>query len=557
MAKQDLMNAVAPDKDTILTYIKTFGGCDAPIGIDAVLEPWAKQKHMLWYLLGRQLTREYDITISKSFDVLIGSLSNLYSFNRDSGTVKHGKPGVQKNQFIQEYISVVSSIYDESGETHSTLLYRLLNAFTFTRETISLPNKKQIVEYQGQKITLQEGMKPMRAIGKVVSLLGASKFPHFEEFRIQHSNIFTGKTIEGTLVLSIHPLDYLTISDNANGWSSCMSWTLPDLGCYKKGTLEILNSNNVLIAYLKSDSDFEFTPGYTWNNKSWRSLVVVNKNLIVAGKAYPYEHADLSQKVVEILRQLAKDNLHWKYKYGVQEYKDLDSVWNKHMLEDRKWDKTKQNRNILIDSKFMYNDMMKDENDTSFWCVRNKTNKQKVLSMAGKTYCLDCGKETPYHGSEGEEILICNDCFDTHTCTGCSKYIHETDPVLLHKGEAYCLECYSNFKICPNCLETVKYGREYVVPHTQKVLDTFQKQGEDRIPFLSYWFSAKELTMDFDCSVVEVCDGCVNTMKQKQEIKYINKTWLAYLTEVYPADSEYVLSRKKSAWSRLYDSVDS
>ena len=72
----------------------------------------------------------------------------------------------------------------------------------------------------------------------------------WEEIRLAHSQIFNTNKMTGTLCLSIHPLDYATASDNDNGWSSCMSWR--DDGCYRMGTVEMMNSPMVICAYFAS-----------------------------------------------------------------------------------------------------------------------------------------------------------------------------------------------------------------------------------------------------------------------------------------------------------------
>ena len=38
------------------------------------------------------------------------------------------------------------------------------------------------------------------------------------------------------------------MSDNNSGWESCMSWR--NNGCYRRGTVEMMNSPYVIVAYL-------------------------------------------------------------------------------------------------------------------------------------------------------------------------------------------------------------------------------------------------------------------------------------------------------------------
>jgi hypothetical protein len=74
----------------------------------------------------------------------------------------------------------------------------------------------------------------------------------FKKWQTWLSTICTVKEYKTNLVLSIHPIDFMTSSDNASGWTSCMNWR--DDGGYSSGTIEMMNSNMVIIAYLENNS---------------------------------------------------------------------------------------------------------------------------------------------------------------------------------------------------------------------------------------------------------------------------------------------------------------
>lgn len=73
-------------------------------------------------------------------------------------------------------------------------------------------------------IKIRTGEKLMKVLGKFAKAWDIE--PEFENFRRAHSMILNQKTLDGELCLSIHPLDYITMSDNNNDWDSCMSWGL-------------------------------------------------------------------------------------------------------------------------------------------------------------------------------------------------------------------------------------------------------------------------------------------------------------------------------------------
>jgi hypothetical protein len=115
------------------------------------------------------------------------------------------------------------------------------------KESLSFVSPKD-----GSKVTITLGMKFMKALGKVVEAYNLDQ-EMFEEFRIAHSQILNDKKLSGRLCLSIHPLDYMTMSDNESDWGSCMSWR--EGGCYRRGTVEMMTSPVVVVAYLKSEID--------------------------------------------------------------------------------------------------------------------------------------------------------------------------------------------------------------------------------------------------------------------------------------------------------------
>ena len=127
------------------------------------------------------------------------------------------------------------------------------------------------------------------------------------EFFTEISRVKQSTKFKGTLCLSIHPMDYITMSDTPYGWTSCMSWG--DDGEYKRGTMEMLSSPMCVIAYLKGSEDLE---GY-WNGKIWRELFMVTPEIILGVKGYPYHHEIIEEYIMNWLRELAENNCGWKY----------------------------------------------------------------------------------------------------------------------------------------------------------------------------------------------------------------------------------------------------
>ena len=170
-------------------------------------------------------------------------------------------------------------------------------------------------------LELKSDMKLMRMMAKIVDWFELDK-EAFEQFRILHSRVLNDRMINANITLSIHPLDYLTMSDNACDWESCMNWYQG--GDYRLGTVEMMNSPVILEAYV--ESEHPYCPidrdNRTWSNKRWRCLYIVNKDIITEIKQYPYNNIYLRDYVLNKIKQLAEQNMGWHYDDKMYEYKD-------------------------------------------------------------------------------------------------------------------------------------------------------------------------------------------------------------------------------------------
>lgn len=100
--------------------------------------------------------------------------------------------------------------------------------------------------------------------------------------------------VNGTLYISVDPLDYLTISENNSGWRSCHALD----GEYRAGNINYMVDETTLVAYLASDQEQQlksFPEGFKWNNKKWRMLIHTNNfnSIIYYNRQYPFDSKDL------------------------------------------------------------------------------------------------------------------------------------------------------------------------------------------------------------------------------------------------------------------------
>ena len=405
-----------------------------------LLREWEDRKgEYLFRLFGEQLILRKEVTYNKSQAELMSEMSDI--MNSCYGRV--GRSGAEFYNAIIEF----SLQHPALNENERQNIYNFFNMRTLVENrfdgiSFEIPNPK------GKPLKFAHGCKVTKALGKLAE---AYDLPGFEDFRICHSQILNQKTLTGTFCLSIHPLDYMTMSDNKSGWDSCMSWNRE--GGYRQGTVEMLNSSCVVVAYLASDMDMSIECGHqsfmSWNNKKWRELMIVHKDMIASIKGYPYDNSDLTNEAISWLRELARENCNWEY----QDVQDLVYENNSPLTYNG------SELRVCFETDYMYNDfgavthsiaLSTDMDIEENYHVRKNYCGQQVyhLIYSGRNQCMVCGDQNVE--LDDESCLACLSCQWQARCNECGDMCgddyYEVD------GNIYCDHCYSHY--VRNCAVT-------------------------------------------------------------------------------------------------------
>lgn len=289
---------------------------------------------------------------------------------------------------------------------------------------IHLPN--------GKSIKIEQGSKPLKMIGKIVAAFDDDKLKDaFENYRLMHSRVLNTKKQTGTMCLSIHPLDYITMSDNNSKWQSCMNWR--HNGCYRRGTVEMMNSENVIVAYLRSNKGELILPnGNSWNNKKWRSLYIFDEDFITNVKDYPYFSEKFDTFILEWLRELAQENLGISY----SEVKD----WEYPYIPNTE-------KELLFETDAMYNDFENDSANLGVFNYENIANwkSTRTCEYSGPDICFCCGGSCNCY--EDESYVICEDCVKVpySYCRCCGDPLWNEEDILRDDtGNCFCEDCFES-----------------------------------------------------------------------------------------------------------------
>lgn len=454
--------------------------------VEKILTGWTENKDNLYKLLGNNLIIEQSISVQKDegmiqdeiYDVLLSyraktrfadmwyQLINGFRWHEFHCDIFCQHPELKN--LILNTDSNLKGIIDEG--LRSLISSYALSRNIYSGKEFSLPSP--IASKSPLKIN--NGCKTIKAIGKIVDFFGLDK-ELFEEFRLAHSLCLNQKMLKGTLCLSIHPLDYMTMSDNGYDWNSCMSWI--GGGDYRQGTLEMMGSRWVVVAYLKGDEPYKPIYGdFEWSNKKWRQLFVVHKDILLGIKSYPYSNDALTTTTLGILKDLALKNLGWGFP------KTISKIDNnkKNILATTKESEVY----IYLLMHHMYNDICRGH----FAYVNSNIPANFELYLSGPAYCLACGTELH---CECEASLLCENCGHSYICDCCDRYTNE--PMYINDGDTLvCPDCYyEETAMCPHCGERV---------WTSDLYEVYLKSGSKGSHFTT-----------------GICDYCLNCDTDKVE----------------------------------------
>lgn len=121
-----------------------------------------------------------------------------------------------------------------------------------------------------------------------------------DDYITKYSMLLQSFKAKGELVLSIDPIDYLTMSFNHSGWTSCHDFH----GLYSTGPFAYLQDSATVIAYVKgNDINIE---GITISNKIWRQVVYISNDnkFAIQCRQYPNVNRNNSKTASNLLIKL-------------------------------------------------------------------------------------------------------------------------------------------------------------------------------------------------------------------------------------------------------------
>lgn len=437
---------VIPENERYLidSYINEYAGVGSNrASLDHILRIWAQNKEKLYGFFGNQLQIKKKIEYKMPKETLMDNMRKLFA---------------NDSRFYSIYIKFRQWFQSEDipldAKENANLLREIFSARILADNYIDLFYCNGPIKIQapsGKIIGIQDGAKPIKIISKIAKEFNILTDEEIEYIRIKHSQVLNQKTIKGTLVLSIHPLDYMTMSDNASGWSSCMSWQ--ETGCYRRGTVEMMNSDNVVVAYIEGEQPMKiYTPEGVkeWNNKKWRQLFVVDEEIISSVKSYPYFNEEFTLSALEWLSDLLEAN-------GGIDFCKHNFIFEECDVYDKNFSKE-------YSFNFYTNDMYNDFYTTIHYArISNPEATFYDVNYSGPRECMNCGDINCYFDDDDAPLLCCEECDESESCYECGC---RNTPIYELDGACYCDECYSERarnEFLTNEIHDVEYMDNFII----------------------------------------------------------------------------------------------
>lgn len=444
-----LMNMISKEEQALISayresYIEdhTDRICDN----EYLLRVWQEEKSkFLANIFKDSLILKKEVVVKSPRALVVEEMEKrLIYFPFIDGDVDPGTP----KDFSRQIIDLVDELYEKKcidsalRDAMHHIDGELLadNRFVDRWEPTCKRNFK--VTYPSDKeksFTISYGMKLMKVYNKFATAFGIAGF---DEYAVAHSQILNTTNLKGTLCLSIHPLDYMTMSDNDSNWTSCMSWK--NGGEYRQGTVEMMNSDCIVVGYLESSTPMDIF-GAKWNNKKYRSLYCVNKDIIANIKGYPYKSLEIDKIIINWLKELVETNTNIKYESDII---DFNSNENDYYLDFR--------------TNIMYNDCcnIKGHKTCHIGYVSDLTSHDCYVCYSGPNECMCCGA-TEVMDDRCESDLICESCDDYCYCDHCGDRYY-SDEICHIDGLFLCEYCYNEI-VAKDFFDGTEYLRDNMV----------------------------------------------------------------------------------------------
>lgn len=308
------------------------------------------------------------------------------------------------------------------------------------------------------EVRVHAGQKTSRIVNKLLCYLGFDKIDGYNREFAKYADSLSPLTIKRHTILSLNPLDYLTMSFG-NSWASCHTIDkknrrgMPNnySGCYSSGTISYMLDPSSMVLYTV---DAAYNGNEYWTQpKINRQMFHYGEEKLVQARLYPQDN-DGADSVYTPYRNIVQDiistifnfpNL-WTLSKGIDNASRYIYSYGTHYRDYEHYNNCSLSR------------VKGSENDESFVvgarpiCVNcgERHSTETNINHCGYARCADCGCQLSEEDAiEIDGEIYCRGC--CHWCERCDQYVHEDTTWIEGYGHV-CATCLDrDFMYCEVC----------------------------------------------------------------------------------------------------------
>ena len=444
--------------------LEDFGYDPTQGALKEILRVWRKNKEQLISLLARH----------PAWD----SENCMIVFDHDY------ERGIQMDA-IREFIAWIDG---ESVHLPSMMRFWILSAEPYVSEKWV----RRFKDCEGW--TVHRGEKTSRVVNRLCKQLEIGNLAEYDREFAKYADAITPLKIRRHTVISVNPLDYLTMSFG-NSWSSCHTIDKENKrknggssynGCYSSGTISYMLDSTSVIMYTIDENfdgrDYWRAPGKI-NRQMWH--IAPNADFMVQGRMYPQDN-DGAKEIYDLFRAIMQKvmsecggfpNL-WKLRRGTEEIDPFVDSEGTHYMDYKYYNSCTVSINKSIDMDAVEN-----------------------ITIGHPPICIKCGE---YHDIE-DSIQCC----PSRSCAHCGANVSDDPDAVEIDGEWYCGEC---VEYCSDCGEWYLIRElHYLENYGRYVCDNCLSDHYYRCDVCGEYMKERDIDYFYEDGYgdrVPVCDSC-------------------------------------------------
>lgn len=444
--------------------------------LDSIIDEWADKKGGLIeafkkhpnYQPGKFMIA-FDFDCERSID-----MKEVLEFSSWIRSIKR-----ERREYLPKEILDRTKPYEDLAESIERFL---LSLNRYADRCLSDRTAKKLDEIIPE-IHPHSGEKTSRVVNRICHYLKYDEADGYNKAFASYSDALSPKTIKRHLILSINPLDYLTMSFG-NSWASCHTIDKTNIrdmpnsysGAYSSGTMSYMFDKVSMVMYTV-DISYEGTE-YWDQPKINRQMFHYGEEKLVQGRLYPQDndglnsfytpYRNIAQNIVSTIFEFPNS---WILKRGVKHIDSFTDTDGTHYADYLNFNscnisilKGSENKELVEIGSYpicpVCGEYHLAQNNISccggggvYYCADcgDEIDIEDAYEINGKYYCGDCVSECDHCGCYHHNLeyvrsidgYVCSDCLENYftECEYCGRY-HLTRNMECHNGSYVCDDCY-------------------------------------------------------------------------------------------------------------------